>query len=155
LIFGVSGVLNLAHGGILVVAALVGWYSAGALGLGAYIGTIVGVLAGLVMAYVTYLCIVRPIQRSSAIPPEETEIFVLTSTLLLGIMITVGMGYVFTDHPISMQPLLRGVSYIYGVKIPTNEILIAGICWVVIGLLWIFVNGTRPGKALLAASMNP
>ena len=25
LIFGVSGVLNLAHGGIMVVAALVGW----------------------------------------------------------------------------------------------------------------------------------
>ena len=31
LIFGVSGVLNLAHGGIMVVAALVGWLAAGEL----------------------------------------------------------------------------------------------------------------------------
>ena len=30
LIFGVSGVLNLAHGGIMVVAALVGWAAAAA-----------------------------------------------------------------------------------------------------------------------------
>ena len=29
LIFGVSGVLNLAHGGIMVVAAIIGWAAAG------------------------------------------------------------------------------------------------------------------------------
>ena len=50
LIFGVSGVLNLAHGGIMVVAALIGWMAAGELGLGVYAGTLAGVLAGLLSA---------------------------------------------------------------------------------------------------------
>ena len=155
LIFGVSGVLNLAHGGIMVVAAIVGWAAAGEFGLGTYAGTLIGVIAGLVTAYATYFVVVRPIQRSRAIRPEETEIFVLTGTLLWGIMIQVGMDYLFSDNPVTMRPLIAGVVNIFGVRTPRNEILIAVISWAVIGLLWLLVNRTRTGKALLAASINP
>jgi branched-chain amino acid transport system permease protein len=155
LMFGVSGVLNLAHGGIMVVAALIAWLAAGDLGLGVYGGTAVGILAGLATAYATYLVVVRPIQRSPAIPREETEIFVLTGTLLWGIMIQVGMAYLFTDNPVSTRALISGVGNIAGVRTPRNEIMIAVLCWAVIGLLWLLVNRTRAGKTLLAASMNP
>jgi branched-chain amino acid transport system permease protein len=155
LIFGVSGVLNLAHGGIMVVAALIGWLAAGELGLGVYLGTLVGVAAGLLAAYATYFIVVRPIQRSRAIPREETEIFILTGTLLWGIMIEQGMSYLFTDNPVTMRPLVAGVGEIFGVRTPLNEIMIAVICWLVIGLLWLLVNRTRTGKQLLAASINP
>ncbi|MGC8170118.1 ABC transporter permease subunit, partial [Salmonella enterica] len=34
-------------------------------------------------------------------------------------------------------------------------IFTAIICWLVIGLLWLLVNRTPAGKAVLAASMNP
>ncbi len=44
---------------------------------------------------------------------------------------------------------------ILGVRTPLNEILTAVLSWTVIGLLWLLVNRTRTGKALLAASMNP
>ncbi len=155
LIFGVSGVLNLAHGGIMVVAGMIGWLSAGELGLGVYGGTLTGVLAGLISAYATYLVVVRPIQRSRAIPHEEAEIFVLTGTLLWGIMIQAGMAYLLTDNPVTMRPMIRGVANILGVRTPLNEILIAVLCWLVIGLLWLLVNRTRTGKTLLAASINP
>src|ERR1700728_1761818 len=154
LIFGVSGVLNLAHGGIMVVAALVGWLAAGELGLGTYVGTLVGVAAGLATAYATYLVVVRPIERSRAIRPEETEIFVLTGTLLWGIMIQVGMAYLFSDNPVTIRPLISGVVSVFGVRTPANEIMIAALSWVAIGLLWLLVNRTRTGKALLGASMN-
>ena len=155
LIFGVSGVLNLAHGGLMVVAALLGWFAAGEIGLGTYGGTLVGVIAALAVAYTTYLLAVRPIQRSRAIRPEETEIFVLTGTLLWGIMIQVGMAYLFTDNPVTIRPLIDGVVNIFGVRTPANEIVIVVLAWAVIGLLWLLVNRTRTGKALLAASMNP
>src|SRR4029078_8204628 len=84
LIFGVSGVLNLAHGGIMVVAAIIGWAAAGGFGLGTYAGALVVIIAGLITAYATYLIVVRQIQRSRAIGQEETEIFVRTGTLLWG-----------------------------------------------------------------------
>src|ERR1700758_1759591 len=67
LIFGVSGVLNLAHGGIMVVAAIIGWAAAGEFGLGTYAGTLVGVIAGLITAYATYLIVVG---RSSSRAPS-------------------------------------------------------------------------------------
>jgi branched-chain amino acid transport system permease protein len=155
LIFGVSGVLNLAHGGIMVVAALIGWYCAGELGFGTYLGTLIGIVAGLALALATYGIVVRPIQRSRAIPREETEIFVLTGTLLWGIMIEQGMAYLFTDNPVTIRPLIGGVMYIAGVRTPRNELMIAVLCWVVIGLLWLLVNRTRAGKVLLAAAINP
>ncbi len=155
LIFGVSGVLNLAHGGIMVVAAIVGWWAAGDLGLGTYAGTLVGILAGLLTAYLTYFVVVRPIQRSRAIPREETEIFVLTGTLLFGIMIQGFMAYRFSDNPVTMRPLIGGVATIFGVRTPWNEIMIAVLCWIVIGLLWLMINRTRAGKSMLAASINP
>jgi branched-chain amino acid transport system permease protein len=155
LIFGVSGVLNLAHGGIMVVAALVGWLAAGELGLGTYFGTLLGVAAGLATAYATYLVVVRPIQTSRAISADETEIFVLTGTLLWGIMIQVGMAYLFTDNPVTIRPLISGVVNVFGVRTPANEVMIAVLAWVLIGLLWLLVNRTRTGKALLGAAMNP
>ena len=155
LIFGVSGVLNLSHGGIMVVAAVAAW-SLGALPwIGHGLGVLLGILAGLALALLTYGLVVRPIQRSRAIPADETEIFVLTGTLLWGIMIQEAVAYFFTDNPITVPPLLPGVMMLGGVRTPRNELVIAVICWLAIGLLWLLVNRTRVGKRLLAASINP
>jgi branched-chain amino acid transport system permease protein len=44
---------------------------------------------------------------------------------------------------------------VLGVRTPTNEFFTAVVCWLAIGLLWLLVNRTRYGKAVLAASMNP
>jgi branched-chain amino acid transport system permease protein len=136
------------------VAAVVAWFVAGS-GLGPEIGGLAGIAAALGTAFVTYFMIVRPIQRSRAIPSEEKEIFVLTGTLLWGIMIDVLIAYFATDQPHTVTPLIQGVFRIGGVRTPTNELLTAAICWVAIGMLWLFVNRSRAGKALLAASMNP
>jgi len=155
LMFGVSGVLNLSHGAIMVVAGMIGWFTAGQLGFGTYGGTAAGILAGMIAAYATYFVVVRPIQRSKAIPSNETEIFVLTGTLLWGIMIQVGADYLFSDNPVTMLPLFPGVLNIAGVRTPINEVMIAVLSWIIIGALWLLVNRTQAGKQLLAASINP
>ena len=153
LMFGVSGVLNLSHGAIIVTAATVAW--AVAEEAGAYGGAAAGLLAAVVLSFVTYFVVVRPIQRSRSIPSGETEIFVLTGTLLWGIMIQVVIAYFATTSPHTVRPLIAGVTSIGGVRTPTNEILTAVICWGAIGGLWLLINRTRAGKALLAASINP
>jgi branched-chain amino acid transport system permease protein len=155
LIFGVSGVLNLSHGALMVAAAVAAWVVAGSLGAGAYLGALAGVAVGLVAAFATYFVVVRPIQRSRAIRFEEKEIFVLTGTLLWGIMIQEAVAYLYTSNPKTVQPLAKGVLNILGVRTPINEIVTAAICWGVIGLLWLLVNRTRAGRVLLAASINP
>ncbi len=155
LIFGVSGVLNLAHGGTMVVAAMIAWLVIGDLHTGVLGGALVGIVAAIAFAFATYFATVRPIQRSHAIPKEETEIFILTSTLLWGIMIQTAIAYLFTTNPVTVPPLVPGVVHVLSVRTPRNEVLIAALCWLVMAVLWLFVSRTRAGKALLAASINP
>ncbi len=155
IIFGVSGVLNLAHGGIMVTSAMVAWYVAGSLAAGRYWGALAGIAAGIAAAYLTYYLVVRPIKLSRKIPEEEKEIFILTATLLWAIMIQEGIAYLFTSNPITVSPLIPGVTDMFGVRTPSNEPLIGGVCWLVIGLLWLFVNHTKLGKSVLAAAINP
>ena len=155
LIFGVSGVLNLSHGAIMAVAAIIAWFVAGDLGAGTYGGALAGIATGLVLSFVTYGLVVRPIQSSRTIAHEEKEIFVLTATLLWGLMLQVAVAWIFTNNPKTVQPLVTGVVEILGVRTPRNEILTAVLSWVAIGLLWLLVHRTRAGKSLLAASINP
>lgn len=155
LIFGVSGVLNLSHGALMVAAAVAAWTANGDLRLGPYAGAGFGVFVSLAGALVTYGLIVRPIQRSRAIREEEREIFILTATLLWGIVLQEAIAYLYTSNAKTIPPIVAGVIDIFGVRTPGNEIFTAVVCWAAIGLLWLLVNRTRTGKAVLAASMNP
>jgi branched-chain amino acid transport system permease protein len=155
LIFGVSGVLNLSHGAIMVLAAVAAWAASSVLQVNNYAGALIGIAAALVAALVTYFAVVQPIQRSSRIPNEEKEIFVLTGTLLWGIMIQEVIAYFFTNNAKTVLPIVEGVVSILGIRTPKNEIFTALVCCLVIGLLWLMVNRTRTGKVVLAAAMNP
>ncbi|HEU0084873.1 MAG TPA: branched-chain amino acid ABC transporter permease, partial [Bradyrhizobium sp.] len=116
LIFGVSGVLNLSHGAIMVLAAVAAWAAASVLQVGTYAGAGIGVATALVAALVTYFAVVQPIQRSGRIPNEEKEIFVLTGTLLWGIMIQELIAYFFTNNAKTVLPIIEGVVNIFGVR---------------------------------------
>ncbi|HXP76580.1 MAG TPA: branched-chain amino acid ABC transporter permease [Stellaceae bacterium] len=155
LIFGVSGVLNLSHGALMVAAVVAAWVAGGLSGVNTYVGASFGVLVGLLMSLLTYFVIVRPLQQSKKIREEEKEIFILTATLLWGIMISELIAYLYTNNAKTVLPIVEGVVMIVGVRTPANEVFTAIICWLVIGLLWLLVNRTRAGKAVLAASMNP
>jgi branched-chain amino acid transport system permease protein len=65
------------------------------------------------------------------------------------------IAYFFTNNAKTVLPIIEGVVNIVGVRTPRNEIFTAFVCCLVIGLLWLLVNRTRTGKAVLAASMNP
>jgi branched-chain amino acid transport system permease protein len=155
LIFGVSGVLNLSHGALMVAAVVAAWAAGNDLHVGPYAGAAIGVAVGFVASMITYFLIVRPLQQTSKIREEEKEIFILTATLLWGIMLQELIAYFYTNNAKTVAPIVGGVVYIVGVRTPANEIFTAVVCWLVIGVLWLLVNRTRAGKAVLAASMNP
>ena len=155
LIFGVSGVLNLSHGALMVAAVVAAWAAGDQLHAGPYAGAALGVAVGLGTSLLTYFLIVQPLQQSRKIREEEKEIFILTATLLWGIMIQQLIAYLYTDNAKTVAPIVQGVISIAGVRTPSNEIFTAIVCWLVIALLWLLVNRTRAGKAVLAASMNP
>ncbi len=154
MIFGVSGVLNLAHGSIMVIGAMVAWFCATQTPLGIYGGAVVGVIAAVISTYLLYWLVIRPLDRSSRISEAERPVFVLTATLLVSIILQGVLDYAFGSSPITTPSLIDGVWRLDGVAIPYSQILIGIIAWVVLGALWFFVTRTRPGKAMLAASMS-
>ena len=155
LIFGVSGVLNLSHGALMVAAVVAAWAAGNDLHVGPYAGALIGVAVGFVASMITYFLIVRPLQQSRKIREQEKEIFILTATLLWGIMLQELIAYFNTNIAKTGAPIVEGVVRIVGVRTPQNEIFTAVVCWLGIGVLWLLVNRTRAGKAVLAASMNP
>jgi len=155
LIFGVSGVLNLSHGALMVAAVVAAWAAGNDLHVGPYVGAMFGVGVGFGASLLTYFLIVRPLQTSRKIREEEKEIFILTATLLWGIMIQELIAYAYTNNAKTVAPIVQGVVSIAGVRTPANEIFTAIVCWLAIAALWLLVNRTRAGKAVLAASMNP
>jgi branched-chain amino acid transport system permease protein len=154
LIFGVSGVLNLSHGALMVAAAVAAWAAGSDLGLDPYTGAAFGVGVSVILALMTYGLVVQPVQRSRSIREEEREIFILTSTLLWGIIIQELIAYFYTSNAKTVLPIVDGVVEIFGVRVPKNEVFTAIVCWLAIIVLWLLVNKTRSGKAVLAASMN-
>src|SRR5665647_1890541 len=133
LIFGVSGVLNLSHGAIMVLAAVAAWAAASVLHMNTYAGALIGVATALVAALVTYFVVVQPLQKSTRIPNEEKEIFVLTGTLLWGIMIQELIAYFFTNNAktvlaASMNP--RGVTLL-GLELTNIYVVV----WAIYGIL--------------------
>jgi branched-chain amino acid transport system permease protein len=155
LIFGVSGVLNLSHGALMVAAVVAAWAAGNDLHAGPYAGAAIGVAVGFGASLLTYFVIVQPLQSSRKIREEEKEIFILTATLLWGIMLQELIGYFYTNNAKTVAPIVEGVIRIAGVRTPSNEVFTAVVCWLAIGVLWLLVNRTRAGKAVLAASMNP
>src|ERR1700722_7276946 len=155
LIFGVSGVLNLSHGALMVAAVVAAWAAGDQLHVGPYTGAVIGIFVGFIVTLVTYFIIVSPLQRTRKIREEEKEIFILTATLLWGIMIQELIAYLYTNNAKTVAPIVEGVMSIVGVRTPKNELFTAIVCWLVIGGLWLLVDPTRAGKAVLAASMNP
>ena len=154
LIYGVSGALNLAHGGLMVLAAMAAWYFGSEFDGSAAIDALVGLATGGVATVGTYVLIVRPIERSKRFAEHERDLFVLTVTLLWGVMIQELLSYFFTDAQVAVKPLLGGTFNMLSVEVPSNDLLIVLVGWGVMGLLWLLVNRTKLGKRLLAASVN-
>jgi branched-chain amino acid transport system permease protein len=128
LIFGVSGVLNLSHGALMVAAVVAAWAAGNDLHVGPYVGAALGVAVGFAASLLTYFLIVRPLQHTRKIREEEKEIFILTATLLWGIMIQELIAYFYTNNAKTVAPIVEGVVSIAGVRTPANEIFTALVC---------------------------
>src|SRR5579872_4358009 len=67
LIFGVSGVLNLSHGALMVAAVVAAWAAGNDLHAGPYSGAALGVAVGFAATLITYFVIVKPLQQTRKI----------------------------------------------------------------------------------------
>src|SRR5580658_6308163 len=115
LIFGVSGVLNLSHGALMVTAVYAAWVAGANFGFGHYLGALIGVAVGAAGAMLTYFVVVRPFQSGKlnlahallalafiawlALDPNLGRFLGVTSKVLIALAIGL-LGYLMTRQPL-------------------------------------------------------
>ncbi len=153
MIFGVGGVLNLAHGALFMVGAYAFLVTTGALGgmaVGPWVALIVGVVAAAMASYLLYLGVVRHIEHDVI----TTFLVTLLAALVLQELIVLG----FSSSPRSLTSIVGGSFNLGQIGIPTRvrymEVLGFVVSWVAIGMLWYYVTRTDSGRSILATSMS-
>jgi branched-chain amino acid transport system permease protein len=145
LIFGVGGVLNLAHGANITIGAFVAYAVGIQMGYGGFVGlgaafVVTGLLSG-----IYYLGLVKRIQ--------DEPIMVMIITLVTAVALEEYIRFVYGSQP-KVLTLLDGRVSIAGSTVTHTQLLVFALSAALIAALFAFVNYTRQGKALLATSMT-
>lgn len=146
LIFGVSRILNFSHGAFFMMGAYLSIYLIGALGLDPISSAILGIVFVGLFGVASYLLVIHPVMRNEAMT--------IIVTLALALIIEQYILLSFGEFGISYPKIISGTADILGVKIPLLRLVILLISIITIGLLWIFIDKTRIGKEITAASQD-
>jgi branched-chain amino acid transport system permease protein len=147
LIFGVGGILNFAHGSFITVgmfAAFLVTNSSGWIDLPVWAGLLAGTGAGVLVAVVTYLGIIRYVR--------DRPVTVLILTFVVGFFIIYAIR-IWASSIDGVEALSIPVPQVMGTAF-LNNVFIFVTSWLSMGLLFYFVNYTRTGRAIIAVSQS-
>ncbi len=144
LIFGVSRMLNFAHGTAFVCSAYLAIYLANQ-GIHIALAITAGLLLSALLGVIVYM-LTRPIRRN--------EIMVVIVTLALALLIQQVLLLSFGDRGMSLPPLIGGLQNIAGVKVTNIRIASFVFAILTIAVLEFLINRTMFGKRILATSQD-
>ena len=145
LIFGVARILNFAHGTFFVLAAYLGIVMVSS-GVNPFLATLISVVVVGLFAVVIYALLLSRIR--------EHEVMVIIATLALALLVEQVLLMIFGEQGISYPALITGVVRFGKTPITYKRILAFVVAIIVIALLELFINRTRLGKMISAASQN-
>lgn len=141
LIFGLSGVANLAHGGIYLFSGYVTWMLMNYLGVPFLLAIpLTLVIAGLVGAVIYWVALkrVRGLALSEVIATFAVGVAILELFRWMG----------FVTYDFTIPAFVKGGVEIAGVTVDYQRLIIIGIGLVLALFLWVFSHHTKIGLAL-------
>jgi branched-chain amino acid transport system permease protein len=142
LIFGVSRILNFAHGTFFVLSAYAAIYLINT-GLNLYAACLAGILVS-GLAGVTVLALIYKIR--------EHEVMVIIVTLAIALLAEQLLLVSFGQHGMSITPFLSGFQKIGGLRVTNIRMLSFIVAILTLVLLEVFINKTKTGKMIIATS---
>lgn len=157
IIFGVGGVLNLAHGASITLSAyLVVWLFPQVAGSISDLGALLVVL-GVTLVFVgafnglLYLVLVRGLERVYE-TAGQVALFVMIVTLLSALIVEETIRLQFGTRARRVPDFASGV--FPGTNVQMNLIVGFIVSWAALLVIYLFVTRTKTGNALVAASMS-
>ncbi len=148
--WGISGIINLAYGGIIVL----GGYIAFAFHQWLHIQPVVSMIpAGIILFFFgifAYRVLLQPtIQKGS---------FIVTVIMTYAIELVLENFMLFawdSDYRIITSPYSSMGIHIFGIHLPLIKLIIFGISILAVYIVYLFMNKSKPGKAIQASALNP
>jgi branched-chain amino acid transport system permease protein len=172
MIFGIMRVINFAQGDLMMLGMYSAWYLFAGFGVLAFLGPYVGpvaaaIVTGPILFVVGYFLHKFLVSRVTGVKVASSQgsghYAQLILTLGIGLILQNGGLIAFGSEPVSVRTPMSSSAWEIGplwgdfVSIFVNKARVVGalVSILVAGLLFIFVNRSRLGKALRASADNP
>ena len=147
LVYGVGGVMNLAHGAFYLLSGYIFYWVVVYANLGLFWGIIIVLISALIIGAVSYLLCIKPVLKS--------PIGALMITFAIGffaqalILVILGVG-----SPLLMDPLIPGSITLFDVTFGAQNILIIILSVITVVLVTLFIGKTKLGKSIRAVAQD-
>lgn len=147
LIFGAAGVVNLAHTAFYMVGAYLIYTFVDLLGVGLYLSLVISVIGVGVIGMIVQQFFIRPLMKS--------EMSVMMITLAIAYFVQELILSLYGPVDRNVRRFVEAKLTIFGmVDIDSQRMLTLAVAVVLIVLLWLFLNKTKAGKAILAVAQD-
>jgi branched-chain amino acid transport system permease protein len=146
-IWGVMGVINLAHGEVIMVGAYLTWVLNEQFGMDPFVALLIVMPVMFVFGYILQLVLINRVV-------DRPILVSLLVTFGLSIMIANAMKLIFSADPRLTDTSLGGAWNVGNVTFPVTKTMIMGVALIIMGSLYTFLQRTRTGKAIRAAAQN-
>ena len=145
--FGITNMINLAYGEVMISSAYVAYYINRA-GISIWIGMVAGALFGAVFSFLLNRLIYAPFQRKGTALLGMVIVSLAVSLMIANLLLPI-VGYYNVSYQQSSSLIRLG-----GIALTTNQILIIVIAVVVMLAIHGLLKYTRLGKAMRATAAN-
>ena len=146
LIFGVARILNLAHGTFYALGAYGAYFLTSSVKLPLLPAALLAVALVAAFGIAVERVLIRPMRKS--------QLAMLMITLAVALVVEQEMFLTFGSEYRNVPPFVAAKFTIGGVSVGGARLLALGVGVVLIGALWLFIQHTRIGSAILAISQD-
>ena len=152
LIMGVMGIINLAHGQLMMVAMYVTYVLFHYLGVDPYYALLVSMPALFLLGMLIQRFLLNPLMKVEAILPENQVLM----TVGIGMVLTEVMRFIFTSNYLSVKTSYSsGVTFVGGISfsVPLSIAFVVASL-LTVALFWFLIK-TDLGRSIRAVSQDP
>ncbi len=146
LIFGVARVLNLAHGSFYALGAYGTYVLTSIVGLPLWLAALLAIAAVSLFGVIVEKVLIRPLRYS--------QLGVLMITLAVSLVVEQALFLIFGSEYRNVPAFIDTKVSIGGVDVAGQRLLTLVVAVVAIGALYLFIQRTRLGSAILAISQD-
>jgi branched-chain amino acid transport system permease protein len=148
LIWGVTNLINLAHGAMIIIGAYITWGLVNFAGIDPFLTLPVSAAGLFVIGYVLQRVLLNRVIRVSLF---MTLVFTFGLNMVL---VNVMLALFSADVRSITMPYAGLALEIGGIRLPYTRLAVFALALALTGLLHVFLNGTRTGNAIRAVAQN-